>query len=651
MHMSTFQTLARKSGTPLLSFVLLLSTYTLVGVEHPVAPSHERQKIAEGFAFEGREIPTAPGRRLLTSDDFDVHPDVDHMRAWMTAAGSGATLGDLTNDGLANDLCFVDTRTDSVQILPVPGTGDRFSPKVLQPPERDKDQPWAFPAGCLIADLDANGWQDIVVYFGTRPPVVFLRDGDRLTAQELVPDADDEVWVTTAAAVVDLNGDGQLDLVFGNYFPSGMRLFDPDDDGPLELNDSLSNALNGGATEFLVFEDATHDPPSVSYRRTSGILPEEISRGWTLAIAAADLDGDLLPELYFANDFGKDRLLHNRSDKEELRFELLEGRRTFAMPKSRVLGQDSFKGMGADFADITGDGLLDLAVSNITSSFAFQESNFTFVNTGDVAGMDGGVAPFIDRSEELGLARSGFSWDVRFGDFNNDGNVELVQATGFIKGDIDRYPELHETAIANEGLIRNPAFWAIFDGSHDLAGHEPNRFWVRGDARGYVDIGTELGLTTDEVTRGIATGDVTGNGLLDIVFANHFDPSMFFENVCADCGDFLALNLRLPIPDRAKPTVSEGYDLPEVASRPAIGAQVRLHRDGGTTQFGYVDASNGHSGRRAPIVHFGLGDVAAETGLRVHVSYRDASGTPREESFDLRPGWHTVLLPSSVGKE
>ena len=41
--------------------------------------------------------------------------------------------------------------------------------------------------------------------------------------------------------------------------------------------------------------------------------------------AAADLDGDLLPEIYIANDFGPDRLLHNRSTPGNLKFALLEG--------------------------------------------------------------------------------------------------------------------------------------------------------------------------------------------------------------------------------------------------------------------------------------------------------------------------------------
>jgi hypothetical protein len=67
--------------------------------------------------------------------------------------------------------------------------------------------------------------------------------------------------------------------------------------------------------------------------KVNDVLSDEVSGGWTLAMGAADLDGDLLPELYLANDFGPDRLLHNRSTTGHLRFAVLEGRRDFTTPK------------------------------------------------------------------------------------------------------------------------------------------------------------------------------------------------------------------------------------------------------------------------------------------------------------------------------
>ena len=57
-----------------------------------------------------------------------------------------------------------------------------------------------------------------------------------------------------------------------------------------------------------------------------------------------------------------------------------------------------------------------------------------------------------------------------------------------------------------------------------------------------------------------------------------------------------------------------------------------------------VDGGSGHSGKRAPELHFGLGRIAAGTPLRVDFRYRDGTGRVRAETLRLAPGRHTVLL-------
>src|SRR5436305_6802287 len=156
----------------------------------------------------------------------------------------------------------------------------------------------------------------------------------------------------------------------------------------------MSRAYNAGTKRLLLWAGAsTGAKPSVRFTDVPGVLDDEVLHGWTLAVAAADLDGDLLPEVYFANDFGPDRLLHNRSTPGALRFALLEGEKTLTTPSSKVLGRDSFKGMGVDFGDLNGDGLLDIYVSNIAADYALEESHFAFLSTGEVGRMRGGVAP------------------------------------------------------------------------------------------------------------------------------------------------------------------------------------------------------------------------------------------------------------------
>src|SRR5262249_48074256 len=207
---------------------------------------------------------------------------------------------------------------------------------------------------------------------------------------------------------------------------------------------------------------------TVQFHEAESGLDAWVMHGWTLALGAADLDGDLLPEIYIANDFGPDRLLHNRSRPGALRFVLLEGVKTLTTPNSKVLGRDSFKGMGIDFGDLNGDGWLDMYVSNIATEYALEESHLVFLSTGKPGRMQEGVAAYVERGEALGLSRSGWAWEARLGDFDNDGVLEALQATGFVRGTVNRWPELHELAMGNDALVHRPGSWPRVRPGDDL---------------------------------------------------------------------------------------------------------------------------------------------------------------------------------------
>lgn len=115
--------------------------------------------------------------------------------------------------------------------------------------------------------------------------------------------------------------------------------------------------------------------------------------------------------------------------------------------------------MGADFIDLTNEGRLSLLVSNIAEQFALLESHFAFVLSGSSSLLEKGIAPYDDRSEELGLSQSGWGWDVKVADFDNDGVLELVQALGFMSGTASRWAELQELATGNDQLLPSTHFW------------------------------------------------------------------------------------------------------------------------------------------------------------------------------------------------
>ncbi|HEY0783951.1 MAG TPA: CRTAC1 family protein [Thermoanaerobaculia bacterium] len=606
----------------------------------PGASRAEREALAARFAFARSPLPTLAGvpQRAFRP----VHPSLRGVAAWMSALGAAVALGDVDGDGLPNDVCLVDPRIDRALVEAAPGTGQRYPLFELDPAPLPYDRGTMAPMGCLIGDFNEDGAADLLVYYWGRTPVLFLRRGGTegqppaaalYRPVELVPSG--ERWYTNALTAADVDGDGHLDLIVGNYFPDGARLLDVHASGSEEMQRSMSRAQNGGSKHLLLWHAATSGPePTAEFSDAANVFDSQTMHAWTLAIGAQDLDGDLLPEIYFANDFGNDRLLHNLSTPGHPRFVPLVGRRTFTTPSSKVLGRDSFKGMGIDFADLNGDGIPDIYVSNIAQAYALEENHFVWMSTGESWRMRDGVAPFVDRSEPLGLARSFWAWDARFADFDNDGVPEALQATGFVRGQVDRWPELQELALANDNLLHKVALWPAFLPGSDLSGrqvHDP--FFVRAASGRYTDVADLVGMGDPQVSRGIAIADVDHDGRLDFAVANQWGTSYLFRNRAARPGSFLGLDLRLPA----------GSGVPG-ATRPAIGAAVTVTLPDGSRRSAQVDGGSGHSGKRAPELHFGLAGLARTTPLSVTVRWRDGTPEVAQRTFVLTPGWHRLIL-------
>ncbi|MCA9262333.1 MAG: CRTAC1 family protein [Planctomycetales bacterium] len=616
----------------------------------------ERSSIAQRFRFTVASIPEVQGVPERTIRE--VHPDLQHLAAWISSVGAACAMADLDGNGLANDLCYVDTRTNQVTVCAAPDTAS-YPPFLLEPAPLPFNSQTMAPMGCVPGDYNEDGRLDMLVYYWGRTPVLFLQHGTTKSRDDLAATAftpvelvhTDERWFTNSATRADVDGDGHVDIIIGNYFQDDAHVLDPTATDHQHMHHAMSRATNGGANRLLLWSHIQPDsdlsiPAQVVFEDASSAFAPEWAHGWSLGVGAADLDGDALPELYFANDFGHDRLLHNRSQPGRPRFVELVGRKGLTTPNSKVLGRDSFKGMGVDFADANGDGLLDIYVSNIAEMFALEESHFLWINTGETELMQQGIAPFVERAEQLGVSRSGWGWESRLADFDNDGQVEAIQATGFVKGTRNRWPQLHEAAMGNDLLLRYPGNWHRVVEGDDLSGHDPNAFFVRASDGRFYDIAKELRIDTPQVTRGIATADVDGDGDLDFMFANQWDVSRFYRNDCPRPGNFLGLRFKRDLTDRTDHVaVQPGLKPVAHSTCDAIGTSVRVTLAGGHTLVGQVDGGNGHSGVRSPDLHFGLGHTSPDAAIQVSFTWRDSRGTIHNESRDMTPGWHTVLLP------
>lgn len=596
-------------------------------------PHDERAALAAAFRFKSFALAPADNGRAFRSIRA-VHPALAHIDAWISSVGAGVAIADIEGKERPSDICLVDPRNDSVTVMPAPDTGERYAAFALPLPADGYDPKTIAPMGCLPADVNEDGRTDLVVYFWGRTPVVFLNVGAPLSpaafrAVEIV--AARERWNTNAAVLTDIDGDGHPDLVFGNYFRDGDRILDAGAEDRVEMQHSMSRARNGGRNRLLVWKDASAD--HVVYEDASGAFSSEMADGWTLALGAADLSGDGRPDLYVANDFGSDRLLLNRSEPGAPRFTLVEGRRDMMRPRSKVLGRDSFKGMGVDFGDIDASGRPAIFVSNISETYALLESHFLFVHTGDETAWRRGEAPYRDDSSARGAWTGGWAWDAKFADLTNSGSLQIIQAAGFIQGRRNRWPELQEIAMGNDELLRFPAAWHRFGAGDDLSGHGHDRLLVAGADGRYHDVWPLTGLDRDTVSRAVAVGDVYGDGRLAVAIARQWMPSVFLRNDTPAAGRALVLDLRLP---------------GKVAgTRPAIDAVARVHRRDGKVVAAHVDGGSGHGGRRAPEIHVGLGDAAKDEPLRIEITWRDRAGLHRQVEHRV-PGRHRIVLDSRV---
>ena len=660
--------------------------------------SIEPQEVAARFSFASTTLDHRFG--MPVKQTRDVHPELRRIGPWIASVGAAAAMGDVDGNLKPDDTCYVDTRTNQVVVAAL--LTERYPPFVLKTPAGAEDLRTVEPMGCLIADLNEDGLSDFLVYYWGRPPVAFLRiDHGPETTREApaaeryvaVAIAGEQRWFTNAALLADVDGDGHLDLVIGNYFCDDGRILDSTTTAPVcphpVMQDSMSRAFNGGANRILLWASAVGGAqPGVSFREAPEPFMQDVAHGWTLAIGAQDLNGDGLPDLYFANDFGPDRLLINCSramesfgrSREELgcfpkegpvSFRLLEGQRTLSKPRSKVLGQDSFKGMGVEFADVNGDGIADIFVSNITEKWALQESQFLFVSDGrkiDAALVQRGTAPYSDESEQRGLSRSGWAWDAKLADFDNDGQLEALQAVGFVRGrDADAglvwrkscWAMLQELATSNDGLLKHPAAWFRMeqDASSvgcDLSGNSRrNPFYVLQPSGRYVDVSSQLDHLVHGApapTRGLAIGDADLDGRLDYIEARQYAAPEFHHNTsrAALGNSFIGLSPRFLVGEGAGPSrVSSMADAadPRLRSRPAIGARVAIRLIDGRSFGAEVDGGNGHSGKRSPDIHFGLGHVGPETTADVVVTWRSSGAANKSARFASIPvGQHLAVL-------
>lgn len=277
----------------------------------------------------------------------------------------------------------------------------------------------------LFVDLDGDGDEDLALGLGYS---LTIHENDGRGRFRLRVEIDMSSWPASLTAA-DYDLDGDLDLYVCGYNP--RNAVEP---GDLFANPVPYQDANNGARNFFIENLGNFDFADLTAR--SGF--SQNNRRFSFAASWADYDQDGDPDLYVANDFGRNNLYRN---------DLLEdGSRRFVDVAAEAGVEDVAAGMSVSWGDINRDGLMDLYISNMFSSaggrIAFQRQ---FQDSGDeetraqlqrhargnTLYQNLGDGTFADVSVEAGVTMGRWAWASRFVDLNNDAWEDLVVTNGF----------------------------------------------------------------------------------------------------------------------------------------------------------------------------------------------------------------------------
>ncbi|MCU0862575.1 MAG: FG-GAP-like repeat-containing protein [Planctomycetes bacterium] len=289
-----------------------------------------------------------------------------------------------------------------------------------------------------------------------------------------------------AVAHGDVDGDGDLDLVVGNYG------FGPLGAERLYLNDGTGAFVDATAGRMPVVFDAT------------------------CAVALGDVDGDGDLDLVTGNRGGQNRLYLNN------------GTGTFTDATAGRMPVDLDRTMAVELADFDGDGDLDLATANLV------QQNRLYLNNG--------TGTFTDATTGRMPVAAYYSTALDAGDVDGDGDLDLVVGCGDYGHRTRLYLNIGAGRFTDASATRMPFLVAYtasvrlgdVDGDGDLdlvvGNGGQDRLCLNNGAGTFTDVTSSRLPAINDNTRSVALGDVDGDGDLDLVVGNFREQDRLYLN-------------------------------------------------------------------------------------------------------------------------
>jgi tetratricopeptide (TPR) repeat protein len=423
---------------------------------------------------------------------------------------------------------------------------------------------------CVVADVDNDGDPDLLVT-GVGRTLLLLNRGDGT-----FEDHSDRAGIQTGrwsstAAFFDYDGDGILDLALGHYVRWSEAIE--------RKNDSEHRCVyQHGNRDYCPVADYAADTLLLFRGRGDGSFDDVTAKAGlagakckALGMLVCDVDQDGRPDLLVTNDTLPTQLFQNRGDGSFIDVGFESGLALDAWGHS-------YAGMGVA-AEYDGDGALSLAIGNFTGepvTFHRQkrdERGALLCEFDELSAKNGLRAPTLKM----------VSWGTVFLDYDRDGDSDLLVANGHI----GRQQELEGIPYA-----------------------QPTQLFRR-DGEQFTPIVLPAdGLGRPVVGRGLAGGDLDGDGDVDLLLLENQGRARLFRNDCGGSGGALRVTLR-----GAARTAANGAAVTG-SNRDGIGARVRV-KAGGRVQEKRRVCGDSYFSANEPALTFGLGQAAQADEVEV----------------------------------
>ena len=476
---------------------LLLITAALVEATRYSAITEAKQNQASAASAKPVFIAVPPSDSKITWVHDNGHSE---LRQLPETCGGGGLFFDFDNDGWM-DIYLVNS-----------GPSDFFNPKTpiknaLYRNNHDGTfsdvtdkagvgcgKMGCFGMGAAAGDYDGDGWQDLyVTNYGRN--VLYHNNGNGTftdvteTAGVAAPN-----W-STCAVWFDFDGDSKLDLFvssFVQYSGTGTVFCG---DNRIGKRYYCVPRVFKPRSSYLFHNDGGGKFSDVS--QASGIAA---SQGKSFGVVATDVNNDGLTDLFVANDTMPNFLFINKGKGKFEEAGLLSG----------VAYSDSGaprSGMGVDSTDYDADGWQDLFVANID-----QELFSLYQNQKDTT--------FVDKPGEIGQATRLLSgWGLKFFDYDNDGDADLILANGHP----DDMVEIQSLKVKyKEPLLMFENINGKFKNVSATSGEVFKGEWP---------------------SRGLSVGDYDNDGDLDVLVINNGAAPLLLRNDGGNRNNWLGLEL------------------------------------------------------------------------------------------------------------